>query len=85
MMCSTWRAAMDDGVNPHTFDGLVWVSTNVSKIWHHCLRMQHVDIMPQMCIFAIIDPQGTILHSLHYNALDYITLHHTQLIALHYN
>ena len=51
---------MDDGVNSHTFDGLLWVPSNVSKIWHHCLRMQHVDIMPQMGIFAIIDSQGYI-------------------------
>ena len=49
---------MDDGVIPHTFDGLLQVPTNVGNMWHHCLRMQHVDIMPQMCIFAIIDSQG---------------------------
>ena len=46
-----------------TFNGLLWVPTNVSKIWHHCLRMQHVDIMPQMCIFAIIDSQGYIIYA----------------------
>ena len=53
---------MDDGVNSHTFDGLLWVLSNVSKIWHHCLRMQHVDIMPQMGIFAIIDSQGIYIY-----------------------